>query len=244
MRVGAFQFNTSWFVTLVTVALLGLLLWLGNWQLGRAGVKQLLLDADAGFATQTPVDVMKIPVQTQAPRQQRITATGQFMHQRQFLLDNRTRNGRAGYYVLTPLKLADGTALIVNRGWVPTGLDRTQLPDLRIAAVGVEVTVTGHVHHPAEEQLLLGPSGYDDQSWPRVVQRAELSSVATAIGRDVRPFTLRLDVAHADGYNRQWPVHYGITPERHRAYAFQWFSLAAALLTIYIVVNTRKVSSS
>ena len=243
MRVGPYQFKPSWIPTLATVPMLGLLLWLGMWQLERAESKQVLIDAKASFAGRAPANVTSLARDSKPLRHQRMSATGRYIQSRQFLLDNRTRNGQAGYYVMTPLELGDGTILIVSRGWVPTGFDRTKLPDIAIAQNEVNATATGHVHHPAEEQLLLGPAGYAQSDWPRVVQRVEFASMADALTRIVRPFTLRLDQQATHGYQRQWPTHYGITPDRHQAYSFQWFSLAAALLTIYFVVNTRKVTS-
>ena len=244
MRVGAFQFEPSWIATLAMLPLLALLLWLGMWQLGRAATKQTLINAEAAFASQPLADIAQLPSGEKAPRHQRVTASGRYDEDRQFLLDNRTHKGQAGYYVLTPLELNDGTAVIINRGWVPTGLDRTILPDISVSSGALNVTATGHIHHPAEEQLLLGPSGYALNDWPRVVQRVEFAAIAKALSATVRPFTLRLDAQAQHGYHRQWPVHYGITPDRHQAYAFQWFSLATALVTIYFVVNTRKVTTS
>lgn len=244
MRVGAFQFEPSWIATLAMVPLLGLLMWLGTWQLGRAATKQVLIDAQASFANQEPAEVAKLPPGAKAPRHQRMNASGAYDDARQFLLDNRTHKGQAGYYVLTPLNLQDGTALIINRGWIPTGPDRARLPDISIVADTLDTSATGHIHHPAEKQLLLGPSGYALNDWPRVIQRVEFAAIAEALSATVRPFTLRLDAQAPHGYARNWPVHYGITPDRHHAYAFQWFSLAVALVTIYIVVNTRKVETT
>jgi len=48
-----------------------------------------------------------------------------------------------------------------------------------------------------------------------------------------------LDPGEPDGYLRQWQPP-GFPPIRHIAYAVQWFSLAAALIVIYIVTNLRR----
>ena len=66
----------------------------------------------------------------------RISVAGRWDAARQFLLDNRTRDGRAGYEVLTPLQLDDGRWLIVNRGWVSFSGYRERLPDIAIAHSG------------------------------------------------------------------------------------------------------------
>ena len=69
---------------------------------------------------------------------------GHFRPDRQFLLDNRSHAGEPGYEVLTPLELADGRALLVDRGWVAFTGSRAHLPDMSFAAAPV-ATVVGRV---------------------------------------------------------------------------------------------------
>ncbi|MEM7406075.1 MAG: SURF1 family protein [Pseudomonadota bacterium] len=237
MQLGPYQFNPHWFVTVVTTLLLVLLLSLSNWQWNRAKEKTALesrhqqLDTEQNFDPATPGPPL-------VERHQRLQASGTYLRQ-QFLLDNRTYKGRAGYYVLTPLELRDGTLLLVNRGWVEARLDRSQLPDIPLPRE--PQVVQGRAHYPATEQLLLGDAGYEQPEWPRVVQRLEPQKIATILSKAVKPYTLRLSAEVAGGFSRDWPIYYGITPERHQGYAFQWFSLAVALLTIYIVVNLKRI---
>jgi len=54
-------------------------------------------------------------------------------------------------------------------------------------------------------------------------------------------YQLLLDPDAADGFARAWQPQV-MTPEKHIAYAVQWFGLAIALFIIYIVVNLKKVS--
>ena len=51
---------------------------------------------------------------------------------------------------------------------------------------------------------------------------------------------LLLEREDAYGFVREWKAVYGITPDKHRAYAMQWFTLALVLVLIYIGVNTRR----
>ena len=53
------------------------------------------------------------------PRFTRVRVHGEFDAARQFLLDNISHEGAPGYEVLTLLRLADGSHLLVNRGWLP-----------------------------------------------------------------------------------------------------------------------------
>jgi hypothetical protein len=103
--------------TVATLVLLPLFIGLGRWQWHRAEYKQQL---EAQFVASAAQPVVFAAQSTASlPRYAPIVVRGSWDARRQFLLDNRTRDGRAGYDVLTPLQLADGRWLIVDRGWLP-----------------------------------------------------------------------------------------------------------------------------
>ena len=116
-------FRPGFIPTLAMLPLLALLLWLGQWQWDRAAEKQTLLDRWASQALLAPVALPTAPDgNTAATAQfQRVFANGAYLPGSQVLLDNQTRGGKAGYRILTPLLLADGSALMVDRGWVLLG---------------------------------------------------------------------------------------------------------------------------
>jgi cytochrome oxidase assembly protein ShyY1 len=65
--------------------------------------------------------------------------------------------------------------------------------------------------------------------------------LSAELGYPLEPAVILLDPEAEGGYQRDWhPSFGGFGPERHQAYAVQWFSLAAALLVIYMVVNTHR----
>ena len=68
------------------------------------------------------------------PLFQRVSVSGELDGAHQFLLDNRSYQGRPGYEVLTPLTRADQPALLIDRGWVPFTGSRAQLPDVSLRA--------------------------------------------------------------------------------------------------------------
>jgi cytochrome oxidase assembly protein ShyY1 len=77
------------------------------------------------------------------------------------------------------------------------------------------------------------------------VQYLEYPPLAAELGYSLAPAVILLDAAAPDGYRREWqPTFGGYGPERHRGYALQWFSLALALLVIYVVVNTHRRSTA
>jgi len=220
-----------------TVIGVALLIALGTWQLGRADDKRALERTFAERAADAPIGLPSGRIDPEGLRYRRIQVTGRFDAARQFLLDNRTRRGVAGYHVLTPLRLeGDSRAILVNRGWVPGGPRRDVLP--AIDASGERVVLEGLASLPTGDPFLLGPAGYEGASgWPRVVQSVDLERMEALLGYSLMPVVLRLAPESRHGFVREWRPYVGFGPERHQAYAVQWFALAAALASIYVVVG-------
>lgn len=227
--------------TLVMLPLLALLLWLGQWQLGRAGEKQALLEAYAAGDTAPQA----LPPPAGARRFQRVVATGHYRPDRQVLLDNQTHEGRAGYRVLTPLVLADGRALMVDRGWVALpGNARERLPDVAVADTPREVT--GRLDEFRQAGFAPAPAPPPDvqDARPRVMNYPSGPGVAAATGLDVYPYVLLLDPAAPDGFLRVDAPTLSFGPERHLGYAVQWFGLAAALLILWAVAAFKRPAAT
>ena len=217
--------------------------WLGSWQLDRAGEKERRLGAFAVRTADAPIllndrlSVMPAEIDPEWWRYRRVEVAGEVLGARQYLLDNRTRNGVAGYHVYLPM-LVTGLerVVLVNRGWVETGPSRERRPNLALSPS--ELVVSGIVDYP-RLPLLLGDDGYAEPSWPKVVQRIDLDRAARDLGRRVLPFVVLMDAAAPHGFVREWTPYLGIGPDRHRGYALQWFSLAAAVAVVWLVVKVR-----
>src|SRR5262245_58801739 len=119
---------------LLTLAVLAACVRLGAWQLERAHEKEALLAAFSA-GTRTTVDVAGTGLD-ELPRYQHIRSRGHYVPERQVLIDNMpSAVGAAGYRVLTPFQRDDGRGLLlVDRGWVPLGMSRQQLPDVAVGA--------------------------------------------------------------------------------------------------------------
>ena len=217
--------------------------WLGLWQLDRAGEKVRRSATFAARTSDAPIllnerlSVMPSEIDSEWWRYRRVEVSGKVLGARQYLLDNRTRNGVAGYHVYVPMLVTGiDRAMLVNRGWVATGPSREHLPNVSLKSS--ESVVSGIVDYP-REPLLLGDDGYPESSWPKVVQRIDLDKTTRDINRRVLPFVVLMDAALPHGFVREWTPYLGIGPERHQGYAFQWFSLAAAVAVVWIVVKVR-----
>ena len=240
LRSGRYRYTPRPGPTLATVAGLALLVSLGVWQLERGAEKADLERELARRQSLAPHVITGEERDPGALAGTPLRASGRYDGARQFLLDNRTRRGVAGYHVLTPLRLGDGAGLLVNRGWIPAQADRRLKPDVRIGTAPVAVSGIGAL--PRSDQIVLGETGYaGDDGWPRIVQRVELGEMARLLGYELAPVVLRLAADEPGGYVREWSAYVGIGPDRHYGYAFQWFALAAALAAIHFVLSVRRV---
>ncbi|MFT3929076.1 MAG: SURF1 family protein [Spongiibacteraceae bacterium] len=217
-------------------ALLGLalLLSLGVWQLRRADEKrqvQIAFDAQRSAA---PITLSQLP--EQPPQYTRLSMRGHYDNARSFLLDNRVMHSRFGYEVLTVfIPVASEKVVLVNRGWVEGDPSRMQRP--QIAAVEGEVQISGAVYRDTAKFHFIDNA--HETSWPKLIQYLQSDDLQQQIGGPAFPFTVRLDEGMPGAYRIEWQVvAEGFGPERHIAYAVTWFTLAVALIVVWLLSNT------
>jgi surfeit locus 1 family protein len=242
MRFGAYEFSPALWPTIITLLLVPLFIGLGVWQLERAAWKQGLVDTHADRARLSPVSLDSLHDLWDVEPYRRVFVRGYYDMEHQLLLDNRTYEGYAGYHVLTPLRLVDsGKTVLVNRGWVPVGNSRAVLPD--IPGTTGEVLVDATIQVPPTKLFRLGAMDEENKGWPQVVQQIEMNELEQRLGYPLQHLILLLDKDDEFGFIRDWRPVYGVTPDKHRAYAVQWFTLAAVLLMIFIGVNSKRITT-
>lgn len=155
-----------------------------------------------------------------------MTVEGEFAPRYTVYLENKVRGGRVGYEVVTPLRLRGSTShVLVNRGWVEAIKDvSTPQGELRIE--GLELARLPRV-------LELGKGG------GKVRQTLDIDAFAAETGLKLEPRVIEQHSATPDGLARDWPPR-GSAPEKHQAYALQWYSLAALAVVLFIVLSFRK----
>ena len=216
--------------------------WLGFWQLERADWKQALVDAHEGRGRLSPVALGSLPEISDELQYRRVFVRGRYDMGHQLLLDNRTYQGHAGYHVLTALHQSDSDRVVlVNRGWVPVGRSRAKLP--AIPGTDGEILVDGIIKLPLQDVFRLAAVEETSTGWPKVVQQVEMEDLEQLLGTRLEPLLLLLDQDDEFGFIRDWKAVYGVTVDKHRAYAAQWFTLAAVLLVIYIGVKSKRGSN-
>ena len=137
-------------------------------------------------------------------------------------------NGRAGFYVVTPLRLQGSeTVLLVQRGWVPRDFeDRTRVPRIETPA-GV-VRVQGRIAPPPSKLYELGAA----ESGP-IRQNLDLAQFRAETGLALAAVSIQQSGDASDGLARDWPkITTGV--DRHYGYAFQWFGLSALIAVLYV----------
>jgi surfeit locus 1 family protein len=233
------QFRPRLVPTLVTLLLLPVLISLGFWQLDRAGEKRQM---EQTFAERSALAELRptgaLDGDAHDLRYRRIRVTGEYLRRKQVLMDNQVNNSQVGYQVYTALQIDDGpSCYLINRGWVPLGQSREQLPEL--PTTSGPVNVAGVLDTPPGVGIKLGDKARTGSGWPAVVQWLDIEVLTNDLGCDVQPLIVRLDPTENGGFVRNWQ-RVVLTPDKHIGYAVQWFALALALVIIYIVVNFKK----
>jgi surfeit locus 1 family protein len=205
--------------TLAMVAVVALCIAAGNWQRGRMLQKEAL-GARLAAAAAAPVAALPAAVDDWSTwRFRQVELAGRYDEARQILVDNKVHAARAGYHVVTPLVLADGRAVLVNRGFAPGGATRSELPEAR-PPTG-EVRVRGRVNLPPTDYVELAQAPPQGVVW----QNLDPARFAAATGIAVLPIVVEA-TAGDDRLVRDWPRPDAGT-EKHRIYMVQWYAFAA-----------------
>ncbi len=219
--------------TLVGVVLLCVL---GTWQLQRLAWKESLVAAIAERAHGAPVSLAV--VEERAARGDdveytRVAVDGAFANDREIHLYALDESGEPGFHVITPLRLADGSTVLVNRGFVPN-----ELKDPARRAAGQltgKVSVTGLVRHGDQQATFIPANDVARNIWYWRDMDAMAAAAAGADASRVHRFVVDAEAEPAPPGG--WPRG-GVTrltlPNRHLEYALTWYGLAASLVGVFL----------
>lgn len=234
LRAGAWQFAPTLWPTLAALFFLVLTLWLGNWQRASAETQRALQERYDAAAREAPIHVGGTLLDHDGVLHRKLEVRGVFDDAHTILLDNRVMNGVAGYHVLTPLWI-DGSqlAILVNRGWIAAGRTREQIP-LPPTSRG-QVRLEGMAVDPTSRYVELGHAAPQGRVW----QNLNFARYAAATGLTLQPLLLLQTSPMPDGLQRTWPRP-DTKVAMHVSYAFQWYSLAATLAVLWLVMNVKR----
>jgi len=230
------SFTPSWVMSLLTIFAIFLFVRLGFWQLERAQEKKQMLAAMRQFAKLPPIDLVlnnKLPAQYQ-----QIKINGNYLPQ-VLLLDNQHRNHNFGYDVISLLRTNNGKIILVDRGWVAGDITRRIYPQIKNPTGNI--SIAGSVYYPSSKNWVLGQAIEEKTNDLAIIESLDTKLLGQFLHKSVYPFIIRLNRDIAYGYMREWAI-VSMPPNRHYAYAFQWFAIAIAVLVIFIGLNFKKES--
>jgi cytochrome oxidase assembly protein ShyY1 len=206
---------------------------LGNWQTRRGDVREAIeaqwYAAEAAAPTAVTNLIDTTAVAADLPR--RVAMRGNLVPTATVFIDNRSLDGVAGFQAVTPLRLDDGTTVLVNRGWLPRDVrDPLRIPGL-ITPSGI-VAIDGLAVPRVPRLLELASSA--PAALPGIWPNLDYEDYERAAGFKVARFVVQQANDTTDGLRRAWPRP-AAGVEKHRGYALQWYGLAAlsAGLTLY-----------
>ncbi len=236
MQILNYQFRFSLLGTIMAVLGIALFSALGTWQVFRALEKQQLQQEMQQKLQQPPYVLNNNPDSIEKRKFTNVEVTGYFDKKGEILIDNIKQDGKAGYHVLTPLKLANSDrVIIINRGWIPLGRDRRILPNIETPAT--KVRVKGMLAPPrSKPPLILGKLDTSSRVWLYY----DTDAYAKKFNYRLLPLVVLQDKDDANGFVRKWPK-YDAKVSMHVGYAIQWYVFALIVLATYIGINLRKV---
>lgn len=241
LRIANREFVARPWAVLLTAASLAAFVSLGWWQVGRAREKQALIESFQR-GTQSSVELMGDITVDELPLYQHVRAEGQYEPARQILLDNMpSQAGKPGFRVLTPFRRQGSERLLlVDRGWVPLGATRQDLPAVFVSPE--HRAVSGRLDTLPAPGVRVGEAGVaGDTHWPRVLNFPQTQDIEKVLGAQVEARIVLLDPAAPNGYERVWRPALQFGPERHLGYAIQWFAFAIVAVVIFIALSLRRL---
>jgi surfeit locus 1 family protein len=239
--IGNWCFSPGLITSLLALVFISLFTSLGFWQLDRAEQKRTLFAEFESRQSGKPIKFDQDHINKSDKEEiiwRHVDASGKFLEQYQILLDNQVEKGQAGYFVYTPFKLEQSELVVlVNRGWLSTGNDRTVSPEL-ILTNGL-VTIAGVVKNEPKTGVLLKEAHPEEMNKGMYrVQQLKIKEVSALTKTKLLPYIIRLEPESEHGYSRQWRSP-GSGENVNLGYAFQWFAFATTLLIIYLATNIK-----
>ena len=237
-RVDTVHFRPRLWPSVAALAVLIVLVSLGSWQVERLRWKEALIaERDARLAA--PAELLPARADWSAWNFRRVEVQGTFRHDLEQLFGASGHGGQVGHHVLTPLLRPDGSALLVDRGWVPA--DRSHPAARREGQIEGPVTITGIARYRGEDTAnWFTPANQPEQAmWfsydlPALEEALDLTLLPVVLEADDRPNPGGLPIG---GLTRT------ALTNNHLQYAITWYGLALTLVAVYLSFSLRRGGS-
>jgi len=234
----SFRFRWAPFLAAALVVAVGISL--GNWQLRRAEQKLALQEQMLMRAEFAPVNSNALTPEQTPEEFRRVMAKGEFIASWAVYLDNRPYQGRAGFYLLMPFKLAGSEqSVLVMRGWFPRdAINREHIPTITVPE-GV-THLEGRVRASTGKVMQLGEAAALQPG--SIAQNVDVEEFARASKLSLQTFIIEQTNDAADGLVRDWPIP-SVGIDKHKGYAFQWYSLALVAAVFFLLTGFKRASN-
>lgn len=234
MRILGYIFKPKLWVLIVSSIFVVVFIQLGNWQLSRADEKDARQKQLEELAKQPVVNLPSTIVKLEDFLYREVEIYGEYINEQTIYLDNKTHKGVAGYHIITPIKISNSEMhVLINRGWVATGMNREILPT--IPDVKGQVNVTGIVVPPTQRSLELSDQIVAGAVWSTLY----IDRYQEQTGLTLQPILIQQNDVIEDGLIREW-VRLDSGSSKNLGYAFQWYSFATLTVIILLVLNVKR----
>jgi surfeit locus 1 family protein len=225
--------------TIWSALALVLLVGLGTWQLQRLHWKEGLIAERNAALGAAPVPLPKTLEAARALEFHPVRTEGDYLNDRELYLNAQSLSGAAGFHIVTPFRLSDGTVIFIDRGFVPT--DRRAPATREAGEIAGPTAATGLLRLPEPPGWFTPANEPQKNSWFSL----DLPAMAQAVGiGSALPFYIEADKSPVPGGWPQGGQTITDLPNNHLQYAITWYALALALVAIYIRFALRRRRSN
>ncbi|MCX7181618.1 MAG: SURF1 family protein [Candidatus Methylopumilus sp.] len=236
------SFNYKLLPTLVFIIFFTLFIKLGFWQLDRADQKKIINMAFVDRQSQPPIplnnETIQMPIEDIIWHH--VTISGEFLNDKNIILDNQVVQEKVGFLIYTPFKILDSNrTILVNRGWYPLSNSRNDVPN--IPPIKGAQAIEGEINQMPSSGISLGKvvtEKLDESSFR--LQKMDYEVLCSLLGKDLMRYVVKLKKPIFD---KTYILDSGIPvpdSDKNYGYAFQWFAMAFTLFIIFIRLGLKK----
>lgn len=236
------SFNYKLLPTLVFIIFFTLFIKLGFWQLDRADQKKIINMAFVDRQSQPPIplndETIQMPIENIIWHH--VTISGEFLNDKNIILDNQVVQEKVGFLIYTPFKILDSNrTILVNRGWYPLSNSRNDVPN--IPPIKGAQAIEGEINQMPSSGISLGKvvtEKLDESSFR--LQKMDYEVLCSLLGKDLMRYVVKLKKPIFD---KTYILDSGIPvpdSDKNYGYAFQWFAMAFTLFIIFIRLGLKK----
>ena len=236
------SFNYKLIPSLVFIIFFTLFIKLGFWQLDRADQKKTINMSFVERQNQPPIQLKNETIQMPIKDiiWHRVSMRGEFLNDKNIILDNQIVQEKAGFLIYTPFKILDSNKVIlINRGWYPLSNSRKDIP--HIPPIKEIQTIEGEISQMPSSGISLGKvitEKLGESSFR--LQKMDYEVLSSLISKDLMRYVVKLKKPIFDKtyvLDSSMPVP---DSDKNYGYSFQWFAMAFTLFIIFIRLGVKK----